>query len=256
MLRHSFKKALIASAFFVSGLGINDVQAKCSFPSQSERVSVRQVLDGDTLLLSDRRRVRLIGINTPELDGDGDLQRWAHQAKTVLEAWVADSEGDVVIYPGLEKRDAYGRVLAYVSDLNGVDLAERLLKKGLAFSIAMAPEVRKKRCYFSAEQVARKARLGVWGGKPTRARDLKEGGFSLLKGMVSHQWRLKTVDVLVLDNKLAVVFKRIRLPVNILGQTVEVRGWVVTRSFKRDRLSFPYTIYLNDRDNLLLIEQD
>ena len=42
----------------------------------------------------------------------------------------------------------------------------------------------------------------------------------------------------------------------MLGQTVEVRGWVVARSFKRDRLSFPYTIYLNDRDNLLLIEQD
>ena len=256
MLRHSFKKALILSAFFVSGPGITEAEARCAFPSQSERVSVRQVLDGDTLLLSDGRRVRLIGINAPELDDLGDWRQWAYQAQVALDAWISDSRGNVVIYPGQEKRDAYGRVLAYVSDVDGVDLAERLLREGLAFSIAIAPEVRKKRCYFYAEQIARKARMGVWKSKLIQAQNLKSEGFALLKGVVSHQWRLKTVDVLVLDNKLAVVFKRTRVPVNMLGQAVEVRGWVVARSFKRDKLSFPYTIYLNDYDNVLLLEQD
>jgi micrococcal nuclease len=46
-------------------------QGACSPEGPLQRVGLRYVSDGDTLVLSDGRRLRLIGINTPERGRDG-----------------------------------------------------------------------------------------------------------------------------------------------------------------------------------------
>src|SRR5690606_11632579 len=63
------KKASRWGAFFVFGLLASPVQALCPAPGAVPQVQVKQVVDGDTLRLTDGRRVRLVGINAPELSG-------------------------------------------------------------------------------------------------------------------------------------------------------------------------------------------
>ena len=41
----------------------------------TETATVRHVVDGDSVILTDGRQIRLIGINAPELGRDGDQRR-------------------------------------------------------------------------------------------------------------------------------------------------------------------------------------
>ena len=45
-----------------------DSYAQCLAQGELHRAAVKRVIDGDTLHLTDGRKVRLVGINTPELD--------------------------------------------------------------------------------------------------------------------------------------------------------------------------------------------
>lgn len=69
-MRHSviLKKASLVGAFFVSLLCVDLAHAFCPQRADLAQVAVRQVVDGDTVRLVDGRSIRLIGINTPELD--------------------------------------------------------------------------------------------------------------------------------------------------------------------------------------------
>jgi micrococcal nuclease len=82
-------------------------------------VSARVVAvhDGDTLsVVIGRRkeRVRLIGIDAPELG----QRPWGANAKKYLRELVALSGNSVVLEFDLDKRDKYGRLLAYVRTLD------------------------------------------------------------------------------------------------------------------------------------------
>ncbi|MHB8822818.1 MAG: thermonuclease family protein, partial [Pseudomonadaceae bacterium] len=65
------KKASLVGAFFVSVTCSLSVQAFCPAPERLPQFAVAQVIDGDTLRLTDGRSVRLIGLNTPELGRKG-----------------------------------------------------------------------------------------------------------------------------------------------------------------------------------------
>lgn len=108
-------------------------------------VCVARVTDGDSLRLCSGERVRLIGIDAPELIGSSRcapaaLARlknsrnppWCdhargEQARAALAQFIAS--GPVQI----ERRglDAYGRTLARVT-VNGRDAGDRLISRGLA----------------------------------------------------------------------------------------------------------------------------
>ena len=94
-------------------------------------VVVSRVVDGDTLVLSDGRRVRLIGVDTPEHHPSAKLRRDAartqRDAAVIREAGKRATRFVRAIIEGREARieldpvnkvrghrDRYGRVLAYV----------------------------------------------------------------------------------------------------------------------------------------------
>lgn len=76
------------------------------------------VVDGDTLRV-DRRLVRLIGLDAPELHGACAARRLAELV-----------QGGVTLHP--HGRDRYGRTLALVFDADGRNLATVLISEGLA----------------------------------------------------------------------------------------------------------------------------
>lgn len=81
-----------------------------ALPSGAEKHAVRNVYDGDTLTLKDERRVRFLGVDTPEVK---EKQAFAQEAKSYTkdrchkkDIWLSFEEG--------QKEDHYGRLLAHV----------------------------------------------------------------------------------------------------------------------------------------------
>ena len=65
-------------------------------------VKVRQVIDGDTLILADETRLRLIGLDAPELGREGRPDKpWARTARQRLASLVG---GRVVELHGAQRR--------------------------------------------------------------------------------------------------------------------------------------------------------
>src|SRR5690606_38338142 len=114
------------------------VQAFCPAPERLPQVAVAQVIDGDTLRLTDGRSVRLIGLNTPELGRKGRVaEPLADAARNHLQQLVKASDGRLGLRMGREARDRYGRVLAHAYDVQGNNLEAALLAQGLGFFVAV-----------------------------------------------------------------------------------------------------------------------
>lgn len=80
-----------------------------ALPSMYEVHRVIKVYDGDTLTLEDKKRVRLLGIDTPEIK---PKQPYAEDAKELLTNYCLD-QSVYFSYEG-DKTDRYGRILAWV----------------------------------------------------------------------------------------------------------------------------------------------
>ena len=80
------KKALITLVIGAFLWPIENVVASCEYSGALENVVIRSVTDGDTLVLNDGRKVRLLGINTPELGFGGEASEpYAVDAKDYVE---------------------------------------------------------------------------------------------------------------------------------------------------------------------------
>ncbi|HTI49382.1 MAG TPA: thermonuclease family protein [Planctomycetaceae bacterium] len=122
---------------------------------------VRRAVDGDTLLLEDGRRVRLLGVDTPETKREGTpVEPWGPEAHDFTARLV---EGRLVrLEFDRERHDKYDRILAYVYTDDKL-LNEELLRAGLGRALLKFPySDAMKRRFRKAEQEARAARRGIW----------------------------------------------------------------------------------------------
>lgn len=123
-------------------------------PTDLEIVQVASVVDGDTIELSDGRRVRYIGLNTPERG-----QPFYEEAKAANERLVSGLR--VGLERDLESFDQYGRILAYVW-VNKQMANLELLHLGFGNTFTIQPNVRYETEFRAAEQQAREAGRGLW----------------------------------------------------------------------------------------------
>ena len=131
---------------------------------RSESVLVRSVLDGDTIEVSTVGRVRLLGIDAPEIgrgfDTAAPFAREARDRLTqlILHRWVRlEQEGASI--------DSYNRHLAYVLTEDGLFVNAVLLREGLARISARLPLTRLAELR-RAESDAQSFRRGMWGSAP------------------------------------------------------------------------------------------
>ncbi|WP_085595658.1 MULTISPECIES: thermonuclease family protein [unclassified Pseudomonas] len=234
------KKASLVGAFFVPAIWLTAAQAFCPAPVPATVVpaSVLRVVDGDTLRLKDGRSVRMIGLNAPELARGGrKAEPLAIAARRRLEQLVAQSGGRVGLVLGRERHDRYGRTLAHVYGASGLNFESRLIAEGLAYRIALAPNVALVACQQAAEDHARRARLGLWRQSPVlKAEQIRAPGFVLLSGRVSKVEHNRSGVWITLHGSVV-----LRVAPNIrdgfapgrlkrlAGRRVEARGWVVER---------------------------
>lgn len=235
------KKAPLVGAFFMGAIWHLPAQAFCPLPERAQQVAVRQVVDGDTVRLTDGRSVRLIGINAPEIGRKGrSSEPYADAARRRLQALVKASDGKVGLVRGVEAKDKYGRTLAHLYGRTGDNLEAVLLSEGLGYRVAVAPNVRLASCQHAAEQSARKARAGLWRQSPVqRPADLRQSGFAVVKGRVQKIERNRGGIWLELDTAMVLqVPSRLRRAFpsgffeGLQGRQVEARGWVLDRARK------------------------
>jgi micrococcal nuclease len=122
---------------------------------------VERVVDGDTLLLADGVRVRLLGVDTPETKvPDLPVDPLGVEAAEFTQAYVEGKQ--VTLKYDLERRDRYHRVLAYVY-LGDWCLNEELIRAGYSRTQTQHPYSHAmKRRFLAAENEARAARRGLW----------------------------------------------------------------------------------------------
>jgi endonuclease YncB( thermonuclease family) len=129
-----------------------------------ERVRVNKVYDGDTIVLEDGRKVRYLGINSPEFQEPFYLK-----AKRLNESLVLGKE--IRLEFDQERIDGYNRILAYV--YAGDEMVNaRLVKEGLAHVFLIGPSRRHSALLLQAQALAKQNRAGIWSAR-ARPKDLK-----------------------------------------------------------------------------------
>ena len=124
-----------------------------------ELVRVKQVYDGDTILLEDGRKVRYLGINTPEFQEPFYLK-----AKRFNESLVLEKE--IRLEFDQEKTDSYNRVLAYA--YAGDQMVNvRLVGEGLAHLFFIGSNRKHNALLLQSQASAKQRKVGLWS---TRAR--------------------------------------------------------------------------------------
>lgn len=120
-------------------------------------VHVARVIDGDTFVLDDGRRVRLLGIDTPEKG------KWYFDEATDRMRDLVEGK-DVTLVKDLSETDKYGRLLrhAYIGDqwINQIMIAE-----GYARFITIPPDVMHVETFRVAQQQAFADQVGLWQTK-------------------------------------------------------------------------------------------
>lgn len=93
---------------------------------------VARCFDGDTFKLTDRRVVRLAGIDTPEMGRDHKAQYYAREARQELNA-LAKGQKVRLFAAGVKRKDHYGRIVADVRLEDGRSLNDLMIGRGAAF---------------------------------------------------------------------------------------------------------------------------
>lgn len=143
-----------------------------------EGYSVAYVIDGDTIDVEtpegETQRVRLLGINTPEVGRDGEEgQCGGEEAAAQLEELLPEgAEVQLVRDRRADDEDRYGRLLRYVETEAGTDAGAALISEGYAYAWVPASEPTPERAddYETATAAARDANAGAWAACP----DLEE----------------------------------------------------------------------------------
>ena len=117
-----------------------------------EYANLTRAIDGDTIELGDSRRVRLLGINTPEKN-----KPFYSEAKAYLQQY---ENLTVELEMTSEDRDKYNRMLRYVF-YQSTFINEEILEKGLA-NLYIYQEDKYTSRLEKAEESARNNELGIW----------------------------------------------------------------------------------------------
>ncbi len=155
--------------------------------------AVERVIDGDTIALAGGAVVRLVQIDAPEVRGS---ECYAAEATATLSELIPPgTRVRVETDPALDRRDRYGRTLAYVSK-DGENLNRTLVERGAA-SVWFYRGDRGRYAdeLLAAAQQAQAAERGLWGAceatlDPFRAVDTRGVGHAAAAAAVppSEKW--------------------------------------------------------------------
>lgn len=126
----------------------------------AKRVYIERVIDGDTVKTAAGDSIRLLGVDSPEIDWENNKDEfYAQKARTFSRENLAGK--NVELKYDQEKKDSYGRRLAYIF-LDGKNFNKRLLTEGYASLMIVEPNNYYEKEFKTAAAEARKFKRGVW----------------------------------------------------------------------------------------------
>lgn len=197
--------------------------------------SIVKVIDGDTVILSNGDKVRLLGINAPEVGYNGSVSdEGGVKAKTFLKNLILNKR--VQIERDVELEDRYGRRLAHLFLENGLHINLEILRQGYATVAIHPPNLKYVDNFIRAQSVAEERGLGIWSLDAYEVRNValikarQSGQWGRVSGKVGGLTRLKKGAKLWLDDDFYVWISRKNFPYfqsieNYRGRDIEVRGW-------------------------------
>lgn len=157
-------------------LGVKNLYL-CKAAPESDKVEyyyVEKVVDGDTLWVSGDRKVRLIGIDTPEMHYSDKLLR--DSKKTGKDIKTIQSLGrkayeftkdlclnkKVRLEPDVVKRDRFNRLLMYAYLEDGTFINAKIIEEGYGKIMTIPPNVKYADYFNKLERLARDNKRGLW----------------------------------------------------------------------------------------------
>jgi micrococcal nuclease len=197
---------------------------------------VKRVFDGDTLMLEDGRKVRLLGVNTPEVEHRNQPgQAGGEEAKR----WLAEKlqNRKVRLQTDAEATDKYGRTLAHVFTDRKEHVNLQLVEQGLAAVNIYPPNLLYAEALVKAERSAQQAGSGIWRRPEyapipvNRLPAFGHSGWTRITGRVVDLRSSRKFVYLKFSNKFEARIEKQGLSMfpdlrNYLQQPVEVRGWL------------------------------
>lgn len=243
---HKVKKALFISAFFIGCLFSSHSQSQtnrsCSQFAATETARIRYIHDGDTLFLEDNRKVRLIGIDTPELarnknNRHSPKEAYSTESRDFARQLIKQHGNDVRLMAGIEKTDRYGRHLFHIKLSDGKLLQSHLLDAGLAVAYTTPPNQQLSHCYQHKDANARQLNKKIWSHSkyqiiPVSELSPKIKGFHLIQGKVRHIGESKKAFWINFYGNFSARIDKRDMPFfnrplkQLLEKTITIRGWV------------------------------
>ncbi len=153
---------VVLSAFRLAGR--SDVK-NAAVTNEQRTVTVKAVLDGDTFVTTTGERIRLLGIDAPEVaHHDTVLEPFGTESTNWLAARILNT--NVQLCVGIEGTDRYGRTLAWVYTTDGAFINREALSGGYAelldgFGLPLQLEASLRQAAAEAQVAGR----GLWGKK-------------------------------------------------------------------------------------------
>ena len=166
LMRMSIGVILVAFVLLLNGCS----DKACNY----EDILVRRAVDGDTLVLENGQRARLIGIDTPEIHMSNRLYQQAQRSKTDIQTIMSLGreayrftrdlvEGKRVrVEFDVEKYDKYDRLLCYVYLRDGTFVNAKIIQEGYASLLTIPPNVKYVDLFRALFQEAREETRGLW----------------------------------------------------------------------------------------------
>ncbi|VVA43343.1 Nuclease-like protein [Candidatus Roizmanbacteria bacterium] len=138
------------------------------------QVKVIRIIDGDTIEIEGNKKVRYIGINTPELhDPRRPVGCFAQAASDENKRLVEGKE--VYIQKDVSETDKYKRLLRYVwigdpsvSSAEAIFVNDYLVRQGFAQVSTFPPDVKYQLQFLEAQKEAKINKLGLWKECPAK----------------------------------------------------------------------------------------
>ncbi|SEP73178.1 thermonuclease family protein [Nitrosomonas ureae] len=196
---------------------------------------VARVYDGDTIILTDKKQIRLLGINTPEIES---RLRAEEPGGVVAKKWLQAQlqENKVYLEYDQTKRDKYKRLLAHVFTPDGKHINQALLENGLAFVSIIPPNIRYSDKLIQAQLQAEKQKLGIWSMPDYQPKPIEQianhnKGWQRFTGIPASIKKSRKYTRLMFDDKIDIRIQNTNLDLfpalnTYVGKSLEIRGWV------------------------------
>ena len=128
--------------------------------SSTDTYLVTRVIDGDTIEIEGGKKVRYLGIDTPEtVDPRKPVQCFGIEASNANKKLVLGKR--VKLEKDISETDKYGRLLRYVY-VDDIFVNDYLVRNGYAYAVTFPPDVKYQQQFLEAQKEARENKRGLW----------------------------------------------------------------------------------------------